>query len=138
MEISKVINGLSELTVKVAIGAAVGGIAAAMIPSIGVPVATGAVFCGTMAIIIEVADKALSACQIKGLSKESRILASVVTVLVGTAITAGIATLAGFPITVSSGLAIVGVAFLAFFTAGIFWGVLMSITHEQRRVSILY
>ena len=116
MDLAHITNDISRTLVKMAVGATVGGIITAVVP-LGIPVLTGAVFCGTAALIGEIVDGIFKALGLEGHSGLTHAISRTVTVLLATGIAAGIASCLGFPITWIGGLAIVGIIALAELTA---------------------
>lgn len=114
MKVAHVVNGVSETIVGVAVGAVVGGVAAAAVPALGVPVLTGALFCGTTVLVGKIVDATLGKLfNLEGTSGITHAFGRVVTVLVAAGVAVGVATLLGFPISLVAGLAVLGVILLA-------------------------
>lgn len=115
MGIANLVNGTVELGVRVGIGAIVGGVAAAItMPVLGIPVLTGAVFCGSEGLTGKIVDCTLGKLfNLKGTSGLTHGAGRVITVLVSVGAAVCLASVMGFPITMLNGLAILGVILLA-------------------------
>lgn len=112
MDVLHVANDIASTAVKVAVGTVIGGAVVAVVP-LGIPIITGAVFCGTAALVGEVVDAIFKALGWEGKSGLTHAISRTFTVLIATGLAVGIASCLGFPISLMGGLAIVGVIAMA-------------------------
>lgn len=130
IRVGQVVNEVSETVVRVGVATVVGGVAAFAVPVLGVPVVAGAVFCGATALVGKVVDAVLRPIfNSEGTSHLSHALGRVFTVLIAAGVGAAIASLAGFPITLVGGLAILGVIAIADLLAMLACKIVSSVGH---------